>query len=102
MGKSGSLSFLLDRLHTYGTDKSLAYGRIALFYKPTLKLAISLLDGTVNCIYCIQTCFRYSRVIGLLNCFAAGVFLGTAMLHLLPNVIVMLRAVSVLFKYFSE
>ncbi|XP_054285377.1 zinc transporter ZIP1-like [Macrosteles quadrilineatus] len=33
---------------------------------------------------------RYSRLIGMLNCFAGGVFLGTALLHLLPNVMKLL------------
>ncbi|XP_046677973.1 zinc transporter ZIP1-like isoform X1 [Homalodisca vitripennis] len=42
---------------------------------------------------------QYSRLIGLLNCFAGGVFLGTAMLHLLPNVIDMLNEVKLETKF---
>uniref|UniRef100_A0A1B6LZ37 Zinc/iron transporter n=1 Tax=Graphocephala atropunctata TaxID=36148 RepID=A0A1B6LZ37_9HEMI len=42
---------------------------------------------------------QYSRLIGLLNCFAGGVFLGTATLHLLPNVIDMLNEVKLETKF---
>jgi len=30
--------------------------------------------------------FRYSKAVSILNCFAAGIFLGTCLLHLFPDV----------------
>lgn len=34
----------------------------------------------------IGICFRYAAIVSILNCFAAGIFLGTCLLHLFPDV----------------